>query len=109
MENKYLKYKQKYLNFKSIGGLGDLNTEEEEEQRILRERRANPSLHLIDLERDKKYYETSKKELDAQLLKLRKKYESEQVRIMKEYEKVEEHIKSIDAEIIVQKKLITGL
>jgi hypothetical protein len=29
MENKYLKYKQKYLNFKSIGGLGDLNSEEE--------------------------------------------------------------------------------
>ena len=32
MENKYLKYKQKYLNFKNIGGVGYIGMEALREQ-----------------------------------------------------------------------------
>ena len=62
MENKYLKYKQKYLNSKSIGGkpIGpmygplDYPLEQEREDEA---RAADPVLHLIDLEKTKQYYE----------------------------------------------------
>jgi hypothetical protein len=43
---------------------------------------------LIDLEVDKKYYETSKKESDAQLLKLKRQFDEELLKLSKNYERI---------------------